>query len=627
MSPQALAVAAALSLVFAAAKLSVVWPFGRDNLLFNWLAVSALDVLFALCLGAASSGVDLWLVRHSRSRKRFHLATRSFAVLCAVYAVANISIFAALNQPLNSRVLSMMKQVGDMQSSLAVYLDWKLWVWLVCAPTFAWWGSRYLERYTARTGFRRGFYGVTGVWLLWGGGLLLRTEPDAWQRRAGRNAHSEILYSLLADSLSSQRVEAVGPFPESCLEDFKPAAERKRGPEMPAPRNVIVFVLESTSAQYLSLYGADYDTTPNLCAEAGNALVMDRAYAHVGFTFCSFITLTYSVYPGLPWQYRPGGARPMTEGMASLLKKRGYRTGYFSAANPEWGGMDFMARQAGIDDVFGPDQLAPFSKITSWGCDDAPMLKGLVRWIDRAQGRPFYAVAWTDQTHHPYTVSKHIPAADFFDNGKPVETSKGRYLNAIRQSDHHLGQLFAALRKRGLDKDTLVVVTGDHGESFGHPHPVMGHGSALFDENLRVPLMFWSPRLFAGGQRIQKPVGHVDVNPTLADLLKLPMPADWQGCSVLSEDHPGRVYFMADRDGFQFGVLDQTQKALFYATAGYERLYDLANDPLEQRNLSSERPEAAAALRARISAFIQSEEAYLRGDPPVPTTSGTPAAL
>ena len=58
MSPQALAVAAALSLVFAAAKLSVVWPFGRDDLLLNWLAVSALDVLFALCLGAAAGGVE-----------------------------------------------------------------------------------------------------------------------------------------------------------------------------------------------------------------------------------------------------------------------------------------------------------------------------------------------------------------------------------------------------------------------------------------------------------------------------------------------------------------------------------------------------------------------------------------
>jgi arylsulfatase A-like enzyme len=164
-----------------------------------------------------------------------------------------------------------------------------------------------------------------------------------------------------------------------------------------------------------------------------------------------------------------------------------------------------------------------------------------------------------------------------------------------------------------------VVVTGDHGEAFGHPHPMMGHGNGLFDENMRVPLLFWSPALFEGGRREVKPAGHVDVNPTIAHLLGVQPPADWQGCSLLSPEHPGRVYMLSDRDGFQFGVVDGMRKAILYATAGYDQLFDLANDPLELDNLSKKMPEVSAQLRTRISAFIQFEEKYLNGEGPAGT--------
>jgi len=190
-------------------------------------------------------------------------------------------------------------------------------------------------------------------------------------------------------------------------------------------------------------------------------------------------------------------------------------------------------------------------------------------------------------------------------------------LNAVRQADHHLGRLFAALRERHLDDDTLVVVTGDHGEAFGDAHDVMGHGGGLFEENLHVPLMFWNPRLFPQGRRDGLAGGHVDINPTIAHLLGLPPPDGWQGASLLSPDHPGRVYLLADLSGYQFGVTDGRWKEILRVSEGVERLYDLSDDPREQRDLSSTRRDVAASMHARVSAFVHAEERYLHGgDPP-----------
>jgi phosphoglycerol transferase MdoB-like AlkP superfamily enzyme len=507
----------------------------------------------------------------------------------------------------------MMKDVGNISSSAAEYLNAKLIAAALAAPLFVVLATRALRRRNFPRSVARGLALGSVLWILCGGAYLWSTDPDAWQRRAGRNPHREFIGSYLFDYLTDQKAGIISNFQTEHMDDFIPASDRPMPPVATAPKNIILFTLESTSAQYLSVYGANHDTTPNLVAETKHSLLFERAYAHVGYTFCSFMSLVYSVYPGLPWKYQPGFDRPMHKALVGSLKERNYRSAFFSAAFPTWGGMDYMAKKAGFQKVFAPRDLAPDEKITSWGCEDAPMMDGLLNWISEDASRPFFALAWTNQTHHPYTVADEPPAIVFEENGKPVTPDKNRYLNAIRQSDHQLGRLFQFLREKNLDQNTLVIITGDHGEAFGTPHPTMGHGSALFDENLRVPMIFWGPGFYAG-QRETKPIGHVDINPTLAQMLGTPIPKAWQGCSILSPNHPGRVYMIADRDGFQFGVMDNSLKSIFYATAGYEQMFDLKSDPLEQKNLAYKEKDKASELRSRISAFIKYEEAYLKNE-------------
>ena len=124
---------------------------------------------------------------------------------------------------------------------------------------------------------------------------------------------------------------------------------------------------------------------------------------------------------------------------------------------------------AGMEEVFGPKELGGYMA-SSWGTQDGILVDGLIRWIDSDPNRPFYAMMWTDQTHHPYTLAHDTQVIDFLDEKKtPHGELLERYLNALRQADRHLGRLFEALRHRNLADDTIVVITGDHGEAFGDP--------------------------------------------------------------------------------------------------------------------------------------------------------------
>jgi arylsulfatase A-like enzyme len=124
--------------------------------------------------------------------------------------------------------------------------------------------------------------------------------------------------------------------------------------------------------------------------------------------------------------------------------------------------------------------------------------------------------------------------------------------------------------------------------------------------------MIWNPRLFPAAQRFAQVGGHVDINPTLAQILGIEFPPDWQGASLFSPDHPGRVYMLADLSDYQFGLTDNRYKYIYHFTDAFERLFDLTQDPLEQRDLSAEHPEITGAFRARVSAFVHAEEEYLK---------------
>ena len=383
------------------------------------------------------------------------------------------------------------------------------------------------------------------------------------------------------------------------------------------PKNVIFIVLESVGTKYLSLYGSRYNTTPKLNEEAVHALVFENFYAHTPYTACSFMTLNFSIYPGMPWRYAPGnfgreGFRPLPQSLAAILKQRGARTAYLNNGDLEWGGMGFLLKGQGYDTIEDYRAMGG-ATLTSWGTEDRRLFDRLIGFIDEKPGQPFYVFCWTDQTHDPYELGT-ATRIDFFGEKVPSRHAAdlGRYLSLLHQLDQHLSDLFRALRDRDLADDTLVVITGDHGEAFGDPHQQRGHGFTVYQEEVNVPLVLWNPRLFPGGQRLGTIGGHVDLSATIADILGIQPAKDWQGHSLFDPYRPQRAYFLASIGEYLFGVREGKWKYTFEATSGREFLTDLTVDPDELQNIAKFEPNVCDELRQRVAAWVDFEDKFIR---------------
>jgi arylsulfatase A-like enzyme len=178
-----------------------------------------------------------------------------------------------------------------------------------------------------------------------------------------------------------------------------------------------------------------------------------------------------------------------------------------------------------------------------------------------------------------------------------------RYDDKVRQADGIIQEVFSALSAKHYLDDSIVVVTGDHGEGLGERH--WAHGWHLYNEDIRIPMLFYDassasyPDLTFAAQ--------IDIAPTILDRLGLPVPDSWEGQSLLAPS-PTRftyhqTYFVPNR----FGVLYRNDRALFKFIAtpqyGTEELYDLRLDRGEVRNVVKDKPAIAALLREKVRTY------------------------
>lgn len=578
------------------------------------------DVFVALSGGALGAGL-VWLLR---GWPRLALTVRwVFLVVFAFwvfYAVVAIGVFQYFHRPLTFNLLSLVGNAETVRSSIAERLTWPIAFALIVSPLLYLWLAtrRPRSRVPAILCLAATGWGITGFVL----------EARGWQRdridHVRLSPHWEMLRTSARRLLGHERPRFPRDFPAEDMAEFRTFAGRggeaglQFASGQPRPRNVILIILESVGMKYLGLYGAAHDPMPALTAEARHALVFENIYAHASLTYAAFRPLLFSVYPGLPWRYALlDEAQPLPETLAAKMKERGARTAYITSGDLDWGDQRWiLGRTPSFDLTVGAADLdCPL--VTSWGAEDRCAIDRLLGWIAEEPARPFFGVVWTDQTHDPYRLSKEqearIPPAPAEAVTGPFAGDLARYLRVLRAADAELARVFAFLRERGLADDTLVVVTGDHGEAFGDPHSQRGHAWSVYEEEVRLPLLLWNPRLFPEGGRVPTLGGQVDINSTIADILGLPPAAGWQGWSLFDPRRPARAYFFSIAGGNTFGVREGDWKYSYDVTSGDEALYHLSSDPTEQTNLATREPDRARRLRQRVAAFVAFTESHLQG--------------
>ncbi|MFK7896543.1 MAG: sulfatase [Myxococcota bacterium] len=304
---------------------------------------------------------------------------------------------------------------------------------------------------------------------------------------------------------------------------------------LPAPRpmgiapNLIVITLDTTRADRLGSYGGRI-ATPTLDTLAESGTRFAHALASAPITAVSHASMFTGLDPNRHG-VRENGTHilaPSQITLAELLSASGWQTGAFVAGFPLSARFGLDQGFDHYDDAIEEDNTARPSKKLWQGIERPhadrmaqPVVRRAVRWIHAQADQSFFAWVHLFDAHHPYQPPEPF-ASDYAD--RP-------YDGEIAYMDSALAELFAALETWDLRKDTLVVVTADHGESLGE-HDQSGHGRHLYEPSLHVPLIVSFPGRIEAGRVIDETVRGVDLAPTLLDLLGQAGPTGLDGRSL-----------------------------------------------------------------------------------------------
>ncbi len=370
-------------------------------------------------------------------------------------------------------------------------------------------------------------------------------------------------------------------------------------------KNIILFVLESTPYDLVSVYDSAYNVTPNIKRWTNISTIYTNMYAHLPATVYSMGNMVAGVYPLIGHQSMVASYPANTvPSISSELKKQGWTSSLFFGADLAYSNMGLYARNQKFDvtddNTTIECRFAKFGGTNSFldQLDDRCLVERYFQWSDSVPNKKKLSMLWTTQTHHHY----------LFKN-KEVEYVKGnkdlnRYLNALRENDEAFGMLMDGLKQRDMLNNTLVILTADHGEAFG-THDQIIHATKIYEENIHVPFILYNPILF-NGKINNRVAGLIDIPPTLSHLIGLKKPAEWQGKSLLTGgSDKDRTFFICPFNDFLFGTRTGKWKFIYNAAKNEGELYNLEADPKELNNVAAQFADIAKKEFEMIAGWVQ----------------------
>ncbi len=381
-------------------------------------------------------------------------------------------------------------------------------------------------------------------------------------------------------------------------------------PAVPPRRpNLLLVTLDTTRADRLGAYGYAKAKTRHLDRLAAEGVRFDLAFSPAPITLPAHASIFTGLYPPAHGVRNNGNfyLADRFETLATVLRKGGYRTSAFVSSF-------ILDRRYGLargfetyDDAMQGAQSQIIALEAERRGDRTALL--LSRWLEAyaaSPSAPFFAWLHLFDAHEPYRPPP--PFRDLF-AGSP-------YDGEIAFDDAIVASVLDKLSQLGLLDRTLVAIIGDHGESLGD-HGEETHSMFVYESALRIPFLLWRPGLLPSGVVVKEPVRAVDLAPTLLDLLGLPalFRSDGRSLRPLIEGRgagsPPAVYAETFLPQFYMNwaplraLRDQRYKLI---EAPRPELYDLRNDPGEERNLYAEQTETARGMEKALAAVTGGTE-------------------
>lgn len=376
------------------------------------------------------------------------------------------------------------------------------------------------------------------------------------------------------------------------------------------PLNLLLITVDTLRADKLGCYGGRVKT-PHIDDLASRAILFQRAFAHNPMTLPSHANILLGTTPLHHGVHDNVNFVIPDENLtlAEHLKRFGYATGAVIGAFP-------------LDARFGLSQGFDFYE-DDFKAKGAPKQAPGERTADRVSR---ICMNWLEERQSPWFLWMHLFDPHF--PYQPPEPYRSRYPNKpydgeVAYIDAVLGDFFAMLKARDMWQGTMIVLTSDHGESLGW-HGEKTHGMFAYNATLHVPLIISLPGLRP--RAVRQHACHIDIFPTVCDLLEVPIPAEKQGISLrpalLGKKTPDRsIYFESLEPYYNFdwaplrGYIRGHEK---YIDSPIPELYNLRSDFSENTSLAS--AGISKKYKTRLNGLMQqlsgslSSEAEFRHD-------------
>ena len=361
--------------------------------------------------------------------------------------------------------------------------------------------------------------------------------------------------------------------------------------------NFLVVLTDTVRSDRLGCLGYELDTTPRIDELASRSALFTQARAQGPRTPLSMPSIMTGLYHSEIAANRGFYSRVYEDNVfiSEILRDVGYSTWAISSFIyylPENGfAQGFDEFDTELHTLRRPIRRKPTSDlVTDRTLAQIDSLKG-------AGESPFFVLAHYADAHRPYIHHK-----GFAGFGR---SRSRRYAGEIRFVDHHVGRLLDGIRERGLEENTIVIVAADHGEALSEKkdHGVEGHGQNLYDEQIRVPLIIHVP---SGTTRvIDQPVGLIDLAPTIVDLAGIPSEQPFSGNSLLpllAGEFVQRPPVYSERRSrkrrTEITMVQWPYKLHMRAAGKKWRLFNLAEDPHELKDISKKEPDVSSRMVA-----------------------------
>jgi arylsulfatase A-like enzyme len=404
--------------------------------------------------------------------------------------------------------------------------------------------------------------------------------------------------------------------------------------EQPSKKpNVIVILLDQLQADRLHRYGNPHETSPNIDRLAEQGVRFSHYYSAAPWTAPSDASLMTSLYPsrhGVSVFWGGGDSKQVLNNqiptLAQVFQSHGYQTAAF--VNNSVGGKPVTGR--GFNEYYENAALAEnvVERLpTPNGALRAPATaEKAISWLNTNQSKPFFLWVLLLEPHSPYNPP---PADDIFksdaypnlsDDGydirsapllrlamlgdsKAIERLYQLYDGKLHYVDRYVGQILDQVKKLGLDKNTIVVLTSDHGElMFSHPKDYLtADHVSLYDPTVHVPLIISGPDL-PHGKVIDGAGVNIDTSQTILNLAGLPQLPNADGKSLVPLIQGTKTsihdYIFGEEDIVvqTRSVRDSQYKLIYDLRDRTKQLFDLQSDPTEQADISGQNPAVTQSL-------------------------------